>query len=168
MSGKSGSLSKAVIQHIQLHPEAFPELMDCFFDEDLMVCQRSAITVGKIVETRQAIIEPYIRKMLKAQSTPINSAIRRNVVRTFAWMDIPEKYRGEVFDLCFNYINDPKEAIAVRAFAMAICGKICSYYPELKEELLLVIQLHEEFGSPAFKSQARKVRRQLGNIERIK
>ncbi len=161
MVGKSGTLSNAVVKYAIEHKEAFKELMACFFDQDLMVCQRSAISVGKIAMADQKCIEPYINKMIAAQANPINSAIRRNVIRTFSLIDIPEKHRGLIFELSFNYLNDPKEAIAVRAFSITICGKMCSHYPELKEELLQVLCLHEEFGSPGFKAQARKVRKQL-------
>lgn len=164
MTGKSGFMATAVYQYVINNPSAMNQLMDCFFSHDMRLSQRSVITVGKIAEKHSKMLEPYLNKMLKAQEKPYNTAIRRNVIRTIMLMDLPEKYRGQVFDMCVHYINDVKEAIAVRAFAIAICGDMCKYYPELKDELIEILALHENYGSPGFRSQAKRVKKELQKL----
>jgi hypothetical protein len=164
MMGKSGYMSAAVYQYVANNPSSMKQLMDCFFSHDMRLSQRSVIPIGKIAAKHSKMLEPYIKQMLKAQEKPYNTAIRRNVIRTIMLMDLPEKYRGQVFDICLQYVNDVKEAIAVRAFAIAICGDMCKHYPELKVELIETLELHENFGSPGFRSQAKRVKRELQKL----
>lgn len=165
MSGKSGFMATAVYQYVVNNPSSFKQLMECFFSHDMRLSQRSVIPVGKIADKHSKMLEPYMKRMLIAQEKPYNTAIRRNVIRTIMLMDLPEKYRGQVFDVCIQYINDVKEAIAVRAFAIAICGDMCKYYPELKDELIEILELHENYGSPGFRSQAKKVKKELLKLQ---
>jgi hypothetical protein len=161
LAGKSGTNCSIVVQLVLNDSSRIEELMECFFSRNTTLSQRSAIPVGIIASKDSSLVLPFMKKMLSIANVPYNSGIRRNIVRTWQFLDIPEKYRGEVLDQCFKYVNDRKEAIAVRAFSLAICSQMCEYYPELKEELLLTIELHQEHGGPGFKSISKKVRKKL-------
>jgi len=56
------------------------------------------------------------------------------------------------------YIQDPKQAIAVRAFAMTVAFNISKSHPELINELLLILQhilVNEQ--SAGVKSRAKQI-----------
>jgi hypothetical protein len=131
--------------------------MDCFFSKEMRICQRAAIAVGDIGVQQPQLLLPYLPKMLKAIEKPFHDAIVRNVVRVWQEMDIPEKMQGPIFDRCFNYLNDPQIPVAIRAFSMKVCTNIALKYPDLKEELLLVIETHLPHGSSGFKSRGKKM-----------
>jgi len=59
-------------------------------------------------------------------------------------------------NLCFDYIASPVEAVAVKAFALTILQKIAQFYPEIKDEVKIIIEDRWEVESPAFKSRAKK------------
>lgn len=52
---------------------------------------------------------------------------------------------------------DADEPIAVKVFAMTVLSTICKYEPELKNELILVLEDQLENTSSGFKSKAIKV-----------
>ena len=59
-------------------------------------------------------------------------------------------------NLWFDYIASPVEAVAVKAFALTILQKIAQYYPEIMDEVKIIIEDQWEVESPAFKSRAKK------------
>ena len=87
---------------------------------------------------------------------PSHNAIVRNTVRVLQNIEIPEELEGEIYERCFDYLNDPKEKPAVRAFSMKVLSNIAMIYPELKEELIKSIELHFPYGSKGFKSRGKK------------
>ena len=66
-------------------------------------------------------------------------------------------FQGVVYDICFNYMIDPKEAVAIRAFSMTVCANICKEVPELCEEMLTVIPYLLENGSSGLCNRGNKV-----------
>jgi hypothetical protein len=137
------------------------ELMDCFFDPNLRICQRAAWPVGDLGEKYPTLLIPYLPALIENLKTPKHNAIMRNTVRTWQNMPIPEEFQGAVFEICFEYIIDPKIPIAVRAFSMTVCANICNDVPELKEELKIAIEDQLEFGSPGIRSRGNKILKQL-------
>src|SRR5919112_903210 len=55
-------------------------------------------------------------------------------------VDIPEKFRGEIMDICFGYLTSPKEALAIKVFSMTVLGNLSKIYPEIIPELKVLIE----------------------------
>jgi len=146
-----------VLGYIKSYPDKIGELMACFFDDNPRICQRAAWPVGDLGEKYPELLIPYLTKMIVNIKEPKHDAVIRNTIRTWQYMSIPEDYLGEIFELCFNYITDPKFPIAIRAFSMTVCANICKVVPELKEELILAIEEQLEHGSAGIKSRGTNV-----------
>ena len=91
----------------------------------------------------------------------IHDAVKRNIVRLLQFISIPRSLQGKVADICFNYLNNPKEAIAVRVFSMTVLANLSTENPELKNELIPLIEDQLPFGSAGFRSRGIKVLRKL-------
>jgi hypothetical protein len=65
-------------------------------------------------------------------------------------------------DTCFRYIASPDETVAVKAFSLTILHNLSHQYPEIKNELKLVIEERWNYETAAFRSRAKKI---LKNIE---
>ena len=137
------------------------ELMACFFDEDLRLNQRASWPVGMLVDHQPGLIVPYLKKMLDNLDTPHHDAVIRNTFRTMQNMDIPEEVEGLAFEKAFDFLLDPKNAVAIRVFAMTVCGNIAQKYPELKDELIPVIEEQMPHGSAGFKSRGKRILKEL-------
>jgi len=162
-SGHSKEITLRIISHIKSSPERMEELMDCFFDENLRICQRASWPVGLIVDHKPHLLQPYLEKMLRNLENPKHDAVVRNTFRTLQNMDIPEELEGMAFESALNYLLNPQNAIAIRVFAMTVCGNIALKYPELKDELVPVIREHLPHGSAGFVNRGKKIIKQLTN-----
>ena len=71
------------------------------------------------------------------------------------YINIPESLQGEVMNHCFNFIKDPKEAVAVKAFSLTVLENVSRQYPEILPEIKLIIDAMWEQETAAFRSRAK-------------
>lgn len=120
--------------------------------------QRSSWALRYVGENSPELLAPWLPVLVaNLRQTPLHDAIKRNTLNVFEPLDFPENLDDDLADLCFGFLADPKEAIAIRCASMTILTKICQRVPELKSELRLILEEHLEHGSAGFKSRAKKV-----------
>ncbi len=59
--------------------------------------------------------------------------------------------------LCFEYIASPTEAVAVKAFSLSILQNLSKHYPEIRQEIVLIINERCPYETAAFRVRAKKV-----------
>ena len=137
-------------------------LMEIFLGNEYRLTQRAAWAVRYVGENAPELMTPWLSEMVARLRQPgIHDAVKRNVLNVFEPLEIPENLQDDLADLCFGYLEDPKEALAIRCASMTILEKICRKVPELKPELRLLIEAHFEHGTAGLKSRARKVLKKL-------
>lgn len=130
-----------IIKYIGDDKVKFKELVTIFLNSEYRVTQRSAWPLSEISILYPHLIIPYLNKLIKKlDSNDEHPAIPRNILRIFQEIKIPEKYHGRLVDQCFMFIADVKYPVAVRAFAITVASHICAQYPELKNELIMVLE----------------------------
>lgn len=133
-------------------------LMEIFMGKEYRLTQRSAWAVRYVGENAPELMAPWLPKLVTQMRQPgIHDAVKRNILNVFEPLEIPENLHDDLADLCFGYLADPHEAIAIRCAAMTILEKICRKVPDLKPELRLMIEEHFEHGTAGFKSRARRI-----------
>lgn len=141
----------------------FRELMQCFLSPEYRVAQRAAWSVSWAALRQPDMIRPYIKDLVACLNrTDIHPALIRNSVRVLEQMSIPEKFHGELMNACFGFIETPATPAAIKAFSLTILFRLSDSYPEIRQELRLIIENRWETESPAFKSRARKILSALG------
>lgn len=152
-----------VVAHIDDDPEKFKLLMDLFFNETYRVTQRAAWPMSLCVEKKPSLIKPYLPAMIeKLDKAPV--PVKRNTVRALQFIDIPTRLQGVAVDQCFALLNNPKEAIAVKVFAMTVIANICEKQPDLANELKIAIENQLPLSSAGFKSRGKKILSRLKKI----
>ena len=91
----------------------------------------------------------------------IHDAVKRNITRFLQFITIPKKFQGAVVDICLEYLANPKEAIAVRVFSMTVLTNMATENPELKNEIVPLIEDQLPFASAGFRSRAKRTLKQL-------
>jgi len=157
----SKEIALQVLNAIEEQPSRMEELMNCFFDEDLRICQHASWPAGMIADQNPKLIIPYLEKMLNNLDTPLHDAVIRNTFRTLQNLDVPEEIEGLAFEKAYDFLANPQNAIAIRVFAMSVCGNIARKYPELKEELIPLIEEQLPYGSAGFINRGMKVLKAL-------
>ncbi|MFN0173252.1 MAG: hypothetical protein ACKVU0_01300 [Saprospiraceae bacterium] len=125
--------------------------------------QRSSWAVRYVGEKSPEIIAPWLPILVANLRKPnLHDAIKRNTLNVFEPLDFPAEFDDDLADLCFGYLADPKEPIAIRCASMTVLEKICRRVPELKSELRLILEEHLDHGTAGFKSRAKKILGSLG------
>lgn len=136
----------------------FDKLFHLFVNDGYRVVQRAAWPLSYAVQNHPVLIKKHFGNLLKnLQKQGLPNAVKRNTFRLLQSVNIPEKYQGEVMNLCFESILSPTEKIAVKAFSLTLLERLSIIYPEIKQELKTIIEDRLEFESAAFRSRAKKI-----------
>jgi hypothetical protein len=140
----------------------FKELVEVYLAGPYRITQRAAWPLSICVERHPRLIKPHLSRILGYLDTPgIPDAVKRNTIRLLQFVDIPGSYYGRVAKICFNYLGNRKEPVAVRVFSMTVLSHITRNEPELKRELGIIIEDHLPYATPGFVSRARKVLKEI-------
>ncbi|MEL6672336.1 MAG: hypothetical protein AAFR61_09090 [Bacteroidota bacterium] len=158
---RSKANMQVITQYVLDNPSAFKEFMDCLLSEDEMIANRAAWAYSDIAMARPEWLEPYMEALIGELKAERHQGIHRNILRGWRDYEFNDEYGGEVAEICFDFLQNPQETIAVRVFAMVILHNLTRPYPELGRELALIVEEHMPFGSAGFKSRGNKVLKDL-------
>ena len=154
--------AQKIVNWVGSNEKRFAKLMDLFYAADERMEMRCIWIISMCAEAHPALIRPWLSKLIKlAGIKSVHESVKRNIVRTLQFVDIPRAQLGPVTNLCFDFLQDLKSPIAVKAFSMTVLANIAEKEPDLKTELSLVIEQMLPYGSAGIQSRARKVLRQL-------
>lgn len=147
-----------IVQWVGNSQQRFNELFNLFMTGTERVIQRSAWPLSYAVQQHPQLIRPHlttlIRQMEKDDMPP---AVRRNAVRLLQDIDVPVRLQGKLMNYCFDYICDPQEKAAVKAFSLTILERMSRQYPDIAGELRRIIEERWDQESAAFRSRGRKI-----------
>jgi len=139
----------------------FGKLMAIVLHGKEPVVQRAAWAMEICVETHPLLLSPYVETLIEALSMLSNNGVRRQVVKVLAVRKIPEKYEGQVADLCFCWMQSSEVPVAIKVHCMQILANIAARHPDLAGELRVVIIEQIPRNSVGFASRGRKILKQL-------
>ena len=96
--------------------QRFDDLFHLFLNE-YHVVQRSAWTMSYCVNALPLLISNHWKELMHHLKKPnLHNAVKRNSIRLMQEIVLPEVYHGETMDMCFSYLESPKESLAVKVF----------------------------------------------------
>jgi len=147
-----------IVRWIGGSAERFTQLVDLFINEEYRVVQRAAWPLSYVLQDHPELAGKHLPVLLDNLDNPaVGSAAKRNTIRALQTVPIPEKYHGVVMSHCFNYISDPTEKAAVKAFSLTVLENLSKIYPDIQGELKMIIEDAMPNESPAFISRAKKI-----------
>ncbi len=151
-----------VVAYVGVSASRFSELVSLFLKGPYRVTQRAAWPLSRCVERNPKLIQPHLKKILDYSIKPgVHDAVKRNVVRLLQFIEIPKRLQGLTAGICFQFFNDKNEPIAIRVFSMTVLSNLAKKLPELKNELIPLIEDQMPYGSAGFISRGRKVLKEL-------
>jgi hypothetical protein len=147
-----------IAEYVGDDPERFAELMKFLLGPVYRLSQRAAWPISYCVERHPELIKPYFGKLAaQLERDDAHVAVRRNVARLLQFVEIPSRYKGRIYDACYNLLADPAETVAVRVFSMTVAANIARDQPGLLAELRLAATEHPQVSTAGFRSRARRV-----------
>jgi hypothetical protein len=151
-----------IVKWIGDSEERFAQLVDVFLHDEYRVVQMAAWPLSYVLEAHPELAKKHLPVLLRNLDKPdLIPAVKRNTIRALQSLPIPKKYQGLVMNHCFNYICDPTEKPAVKAFSLTVLENLSQIYPDIKGELRLVIESNMENETPAFVSRAKKILKRM-------
>lgn len=151
-----------ITRYVGADHKRFAELVKVFLAGPYRVTQRASWPLSYCVEHNPTLIKPHLKKVLGfLQKQHEHDAVKRNILRLLQYIAIPKSLQGKTIDLCFHFLTNPKEPIAVRVFAMTVLANLAKENPDLKNEIIPIIEDQLPFGSAGFISRGKKVLKEL-------
>ncbi len=149
---------KTIVEWVGNNISRFNQLFNLFLEDEYRVTQRAAWPMSYCVIAHPEFMENNLDKLISnLQKQNLHDSIKRNTVRLLQAIEIPKEYEGAIMEICFNYVELPTEAVAIKAFALTILGKLAKKYPEIIPEIKLLIADQYPHQSAAFKVRAKKL-----------
>lgn len=142
--------------------ERFAALVRLSLSSNAEVVLRASWLMTLCAEQRPELLLPWVQKLIAAAAKPdVSDSLRRHILRSLQFIDIPRRQQGRAADLCFRLLQDGKSPVAVKVFSMTVLANIAMAEPDLKHEIILTIEQLVPYGSAGIRSRARTVLKQL-------
>lgn len=116
------------------------ELLVYALNDNQLVSNRAIWVLTHCADIEPERIKPFHEILINhLKNKKLHSGVVRSILRIFQTQPVPKKLQSFVLDKCYDFVKNPSEAIAVRAFAMTVIFNISKPYPELLNELAIVL-----------------------------
>jgi hypothetical protein len=160
LEGHSEEQTAKISKWVGNDAKRFAELIRFSLYGEHRASLRAGWVVNIIIEQYPQLVKPHLSELVShIAQKDVSGAIKRNVVRLLQFIEIPKKLHGDVINVCFDFLLNPKEAIAIRVFSMTVLHNLSKNYPEIKQELKAVLEnaLEHEDASAGYKNRALKI-----------
>jgi len=129
-----------LILRICNNPDDFDVLVNLAFNDSRQKSWRAAYLIDQINDQFPQLVTPLLPAMIEQLKIENNASKRRHWLKLISMNTVPEQYLGFLFDYCIEAFTSAKEAVAVRVHAMQILFNISETEPELKSEVIGLIE----------------------------
>ncbi|MEN8928650.1 MAG: hypothetical protein ABF242_06805 [Flavobacteriales bacterium] len=156
--------SYQVVAMVGTDYDLYKELIGFVVNYESPISEKAAWAMNHCFEEKAGFFEDYLSELVPIIGSEIHTdSVKRNIVKILQFIEIPEKYRAEVIDSCFDLVTNKKTAIAVKAFSLGVLENMVKLYPELKSELVAAIEELLPKASSGLKNRGQHILRRLSN-----
>ena len=145
------------------NPEIFKKILDFALEDKERFAMRAARAIQMSVTKYPKIVRPYLKDIIGQMDKFKTGGLKRSFAKMISELDwdFDEDTLGILAETCFKWINDSNEEIAIKIYSQDILYRISEIYPELKHELITVLEHNYPHSSVAIKSRSRKMIKKL-------
>jgi len=158
-----------IVRWVGNSPDRMDQLVKLFKSSEYRVVQRAGWPLSYIAIAHPPLIKKHLPALVKLlNKKPVPDAVTRNILRLLQTVPLPASLQGIVMDACFRFIEDPTQAIAIKAFALTVVTGMAGDYPAIIPEIRLLIESQASSQTAAFKSRAKRSLALFDKIEKRK
>jgi hypothetical protein len=158
--GDSGrATANLAVEAVGDNPEYFRRLLDISFTDPYPACMRASRVAQLCCEKKPEFIIPWLDEVIEKIAYTRVSGVKRNYLKVINEFVGPDKLSepGMLVQLCFEWLSSPGEDTGVRIHCAEILYKVTLFEPDLKQELLLVLELVADEGTVGFRHICKKI-----------
>ncbi len=145
-------------------PDTYKEIIRLSFSKDMPACWRAAWMMDYLAELDPSLPEKHIGQIWEKLPDNNPDGVKRSTLRMLCRYDIPDEQQGMATDLCLDWLIMESIPVAVKAYSMEIMHKITILYPELKDEVIAILNDHMHNNSVGFMARARHIIKALEKL----
>lgn len=130
------------------------------------LAERASWVLEKLSERNPGLLHASLPLLIDNLKQIPSSSTRRTLAKVLSLHTLPEDYEGPVLDFCLTMLEDPKEPVAVKANCMSVVFQLLPKYPDLKNELFLLIEDQLPYQSIGFASRYKVLHRKYRQVIR--
>ena len=142
----------------------FGSLLELALHDKDPVAWRASWVLDGSDEQQAGLATTSISKIVQSLPALESKGSLRSLLRLLCRYDIPEENQGLLIDLCFSYLTSELYPLAVKVHAMQIVYNHVLIYPELKDELVTVLEDQMENNTVGFLARARRLIKQMEKL----
>ena len=159
----SGAEKNLFIAEVGQSEEKFQTLLELTLHEKDPLAWRAAWILDGSDEQLPGLASGSVSTIIQRLPQLESKGALRSLLRLLCRYEVAEDDQGMLVDLCFSYMVSELYPVAVKVHAMQIIYNHTLIYPELKDELVTVIEDQVANNSVGFKSRGMRIIRQLEN-----
>ncbi len=123
-------------------PVRFKTVLDFGLQDKPQFSMRAIRVIDLVTQQNPELLQPYLPHLIENIHNFKTIGLKRGLARILSEQNYSynEDNSGRLVHVCFNWLNDPAEAIALKIYSMTILYKISNTYPDIKTELISSIE----------------------------
>ncbi len=103
-----------------------------------------------ICKSQKELVAPFYSRCIEILFVNENQSVRRNILNVIQHLKISTYRESEFIDLLISFIQNFENKVATQVYSMHLLALFTLKYPEIKTEIIEIIQLHAEKKTPAY------------------
>jgi hypothetical protein len=157
LNNLSQQFTKVLAREAVNDSQLMPQLIDTMFNARHPINWRAAWVVDHIYQYDKSLTTPYIPQFVKGLFQCNNNGVKRHLLKLVSLGPMEHLEDGNLIDLCFKWLQAVDTPIASRAHCMHIIFRLIAVYPELANELELILPDIIQNGSKGEKNKASRI-----------
>jgi len=153
--------TQLVVHYIENDQEKFDLLMTCVKSSDARTASRAAWVMEKLALKYPYLLTPYLDDLIALLPHMKGDGLKRNVLKMLTLYPVNEEKLGFLYDYAAEVLLSSKERVAAKVHAMQLMYQITALEPDLKPELMAMIESQYDTSSPGYKNRAGKLLKKL-------
>ena len=132
-------------------------------DEDYRVARNALWSMTKATNSELSQLQPIYNELIDLAMTTNNSSVCRLSLNIIERMKMEEDdLRTDFLDFCLEKMTAIDGFPGIQSLAMKLAYRMCKFYPELMDELIVTLKAMEmDFYPPAVKSVRNRILKSL-------
>jgi len=124
------------------------------YDEDYQVARNALWGLTKATNGKLAQLQPMLHELIDNAMKVENSSVRRLTLNIVERLKMEEEdVRTDFLDFCLEHGTSIEEYPGIQSLCIKLAFRMCTFYPELMEELKRILESMEiSYYKPAVKS----------------
>lgn len=147
------------VAYIGSDPVRFKLVLEFALEDDGQYAMRAARAINLSSFRHPQLIRPFLPLLVNKLGSFQNDGLKRGMLKTLFQRsyEYSDDVFGRLVDICFQFVNDPGEKVAIKIYALELLYRSSISYPEIKPEIISTIENIMPMASRGIQSRGKKM-----------